>query len=63
LRPLGKCVPAAIAGRDFSPGKIFHTRQKLPGGMGKYFHFSEKMRAKNPAIPRKILVHAGTAQS
>jgi hypothetical protein len=30
--------------------------------MGKYFHFSKNARAEKPAIPRKILVHADTAQ-
>jgi len=63
LRALGKCDPAAIAARALAPGKIFRIRQKLPGDVGKYFHFSEKTRAKNPIKPRKKLVHAGTAQS
>jgi len=58
--------------RKISPGENclarFPTRQNLPhpansaGWLGKYFHFSEKMQAKKPAKPRKILVHAGTGQ-
>jgi hypothetical protein len=62
LPPLGKCVPARIAACHFPPGKKFPERQKLPGAMGKYFHFSEKASRENPAKPRKSLVHAGTAQ-
>jgi hypothetical protein len=38
----GKCIPAIIAAHAFPPGKNFPTRQKLPGWLGKYFHFSEK---------------------
>jgi hypothetical protein len=63
LRALGKSVPATIAARDFSPGKIFRIRQILPSAMGKSFHFSKKLRAEKPAKPRKNLVHAGTGQS
>jgi len=37
-------------------------QQILPGALGKYFHFSEKFRAKNPANPRKKLVHDETGQ-
>jgi hypothetical protein len=62
LRGVGNCAPAGIAGRVLLPGKICRNRQILPGAMGKYFHFSEKMRAKKPANPRKILVHADTGQ-
>jgi hypothetical protein len=62
LRAVGNCVSAGIAGPALQPGKICRTRQILPGAMGKYFHFSEKMRAKKPANPRKILVHADTGQ-
>jgi hypothetical protein len=47
LRGLGKCVPAKLAARHFRPGKIFRRRQLLPGGLGKYFHFSEKWLAKS----------------
>jgi hypothetical protein len=62
LRGVGNCAPAGIAGAALHPGKICRTRQILPGAVGKYFHFSEKMRAKKPANPRKILVHADTGQ-
>jgi hypothetical protein len=48
--------------RDFRPGKNFRERQKLPGAVGKYFHFSKNASCEKPAKPRKILVHAGTGQ-
>jgi hypothetical protein len=63
LRALGKLRRVEIAARLSPPGKIFRIRQKLPGGMGKYFHFSEKFHSEKPAKPRKILVHAGTGHS
>jgi len=62
LCALGKSRPATIAACGFPPGKIFRMRQILPSAMGKYFHFSEKWRMKNPGNLRKKLVHGDTGQ-
>jgi len=54
--------PARIAQSIFAPGKNCRVRQILPSAMGKYFHFSEKWRMKNPGNLRKKLVHGDTGQ-
>jgi hypothetical protein len=43
-----------------APGKIFRLPANSAGWLGKYFHFSEKFPRKNPAIPRRKLVHGDT---
>jgi hypothetical protein len=61
LQTLGKYVPAVIAVSRPPPGKTCRLPANSAGSLGKYFHFSEKMPAKNPANPRNILVHPETA--
>jgi len=57
-----KISPGGNCRADFLPRQILPHPANSAGWLGKYFHFSEKMPAKNPAKPRKILVHADTAQ-
>src|SRR6266404_5627331 len=52
-----KLRPARIAGCVPPPGKNCRSRQIMPSGLGKYFHFSEKFCPKNPANPRRTLAH------